>query len=143
LVKYAINTATETQGTHSVLIGTPLVLVLVFAFGFILMHPAKSTGETAAAATTHKPTGIKSGVAAPLPLTQTTLPTLSPVPTDGSDSAPTTTSPQAAGSSPTSTPASAGVQAAVPNTSSTSSKKPLSTKPSHPQSLLGGLLKVL
>gem|GEM_PF-6147937 len=151
MVTYAHNKPTETRQTHSVLIGTPLVLVLVFAFSFVLMHPAKSGGETAAASrptsNAHKTPGLTATTLAPLPLAQTTLPTLTPAPASGdngsgdnSADSTATASPQATGSSSASSPK---VQSAIPNTSASNPGASINIRHSSPHSLLRGLLKVL
>ncbi|HVV26249.1 MAG TPA: hypothetical protein VHC21_04440 [Candidatus Saccharimonadales bacterium] len=107
------------------------------------MHPAKTGGETAAASNVHKTPGVKATVLAPLPLAQTTLPTLTPAPTSGSNSSSAasdaTASPQAAGDS---SPASGSpkVQSAVPNTASASPHAAIHAQSSSPVQVLTNLL---
>ena len=146
----------KTHTHHSVLIGFPLVIVLAFAFGFVLLQPVHSTNsglasasQTAQAAASKTSDKTSSATAiVPIPLPAANLPTLTPAPVnndsslDGTSDGATITTPQsAAGSaSPASLPASAssGLQAAVPNHQITSTQS-IRARSSSPGSILTNL----
>lgn len=147
MAKQTINTLKSTHHAHGVMIGTPLVLILAFSFGFVLLHP-NTDGQTAAASrpipNTHDTPGVKASNLTPLPIAPSTLPTLDPATQTGDsgsqDAATDTSNPQATSGSgaPTGSPS---VQSAAPNTlSNPNASLKIKTKSASSGNVLTNLL---
>jgi hypothetical protein len=151
LAQNKVNNFSETHTTHRVLIGTPLILALLFSFGFILMHPANpdQARPTAAGRPVQSSSGPTTEVPADLPsipLAATSLPTLDQAtPASDPSSAATAAESHTATASPqtarNASPATASsLQSAVSNSRSLSPNQPISTKVNLPTSILTNLL---
>jgi hypothetical protein len=89
LLQYTMNGFQEAHNTHRVLVGTPLILVILFSFAFLLMNPVTADQPPAVSQTTQTSTPDEQATQLPpIALAETSLPTLSQVPTtDTGDSA--------------------------------------------------------
>ena len=126
MAHYKIDSTTPSDSSHRLLIGLPLVVISVFCFGLVLMHPnndntVHATANAHSSPSTNASTKLSPISDNPIPAKLTPATTTTPAPTTNNlsttsptSSTPVTTSPQL------SSTGTASLQAASSNTSKTS-----------------------